>query len=411
MIKLSELIAPSFYAAHRDIESEKYTHYWFKGGRGSCKSSFISIEIVLGIMKDKNANAIVLRKVQSCIRDSVLEQMIWAIDAIDANDMWEKKISPPFCLIFKNTGQRIIFKGCDDPGKIKSTKFNNGYAKYIWYEEASEFDSIEEIRSINQSLMRGGEKFCVFYSYNPPQSIRCWINQETMKKRKDKKVYYSTYKTVPDGWLGEQFIIEAEHLKKTDRQAYEHEYMGKAIGTGGEVFRNIIIRKITTEEINNFDKIARGLDWGYASDPLHYSVNYYDSTRRRLFIFYEIHITGLSNLKAAEMIKTENTENGVVICDSSEPKSIAELNYFGVNAIGARKGAGSVEYGVKWLQNMEEIIIDPDRCPFTAKEFLEYELEKDKVGGFKGYFPDKNNHSIDAVRYSREFDMNMVKVR
>ena len=111
------------------------------------------------------------------------------------------------------------------------------------------------------------------------------------------------------------------------------------------------------------------------------------------------------------MIKKENKRNGTVICDSAEPKSIAELNYFGINAIGAKKGPGSIEYGIKWLQNMEKIVIDPERCPYTAKEFTEYELERDNGGNLRAHFPDKNNHAIDAVRYSRQFDMSMVKVR
>ncbi|MCJ7856447.1 PBSX family phage terminase large subunit [Lachnospiraceae bacterium NSJ-143] len=411
MPRLSELIAPSFYEAHRDIDEGRYTHYWFKGGRGSCKSSFISIEIILGIMRDKNANAIVLRKVHNSIRDSVFEQMLWAVEAVGADSLWEKKLSAPYTLVLKNTGQKVIFKGCDDPGKIKSTKFKKGYAKYIWFEEADEFSSMEEIRNINQSLLRGGERFCVFYSYNPPQSTANWINRESVKRREGKKTYSSTYKTVPTNWLGEQFFIEADYLRRTDKRAYEHEYLGKATGTGAEVFQNIELREITDEEINCFDKISRGLDWGYATDPLHYTVNYYDKTRRKLYIFYEIHMTGLSNIKAGEMIKKENKRNGTVICDSAEPKSIAELNYFGINAIGAKKGPGSIEYGIKWLQNMEKIVIDPERCPYTAKEFTEYELERDNGGNLRAHFPDKNNHAIDAVRYSRQFDMSMVKVR
>jgi len=411
MKKLSEIIAPSFFEAHRDIQENKYTHYFFKGGRGSGKSSFISIEIVLGIMKDKNANAVVMRKVQTSIRDSVLEQMIWAVNMLDAESLWDIKVSPPFMMVFKETGQKIVFKGCDDPSKIKSVKFNKGYVKYVWFEEADEFESLKEIRNINQSLLRGGKRFCVFYSYNPPESNKCWINIEVQKRQKGKKVYSSTYKTVPKEWLGEQFFIEAEHLKNTDRIAYEHEYLGKVTGSGGEVFRNIEIRKISNEEIKNFDRVSRGLDWGYAADPLHYTVNHYDKTRGRLYIFFEVQKQGLSNLAAAEIIKSENIKNGIVICDSAEPKSIAEMNYFGINAVGAKKGPGSVEYGIKWLQNLEKIVIDGERCPKTAKEFMEYELEKDSNGGFKAYFPDRNNHAIDAVRYSRQFDMSMVKVR
>jgi Phage terminase large subunit len=270
---------------------------------------------------------------------------------------------------------------------------------------------MEEIRTINQSLMRGGESFCVFYSYNPPKSQRNWVNEEMLKDRKDRIVHHSTYLTVPKDWLGEQFFIEAEHLKSVNETAYNHEYMGEVTGTGGAVFANITLREISSEEIKAFDRVARGLDWGYATDPFHYTVNHYDKTRRKLYIFYEIQLVGLSNRKAAEMVKAENKNNGLITCDSAEPKSIAEVSEYGLRVMGARKGPDSVDYGIKWLQDLEEIVIDPNRCPMTAKEFYGYELESDNNGGFKAKFPDKNNHSIDAVRYSRESDMKNVKVR
>jgi len=216
---------------------------------------------------------------------------------------------------------------------------------------------------------------------------------------------------VPSEWLGQQFLIEAEHLKNVKPMAYQHEYMGEVTGTGGEVFTNLTIREITDAEIALFDHIARGIDWGYAADPFHYTVNHYDKTRRRLYIYYEIQMLKLSNRKAAELVKAENKRNKLIICDSAEPKSIAEMLAYNLKVLGAKKGADSVEYGIKWLQDLEEIVIDPKRCPNTAREFLEYELEKDANGNFKGHFPDKNNHSIDAVRYSREFDMKIVKVR
>lgn len=160
-----------------------------------------------------------------------------------------------------------------------------------------------------------------------------------------------------------------------------------------------------------FDRIARGIDWGYASDPFTYTVNHYDRKRRRLYIFYEIYKVGLSNKKAYELIKQENKNNKIVVCDSAEPKSIAEMNSYGLRVIGAKKGPDSVEYGIKWLQDLEEIVIDPVRCPNTTREFNGYELEKDKYGEFKADFPDKNNHTIDAVRYSRESDMRSIKIR
>jgi PBSX family phage terminase large subunit len=362
------------------------------------------------MMKDPLANCVALRKVGMNLKDSVYEQLLWAITALGVDNFWHNGKSP-LELIYMPTGQRIIFRGADNPKKIKSTKFRKGYCKYVWYEEVDEFTGMEEIRTINQSLLRGGESFCVFYSYNPPKSQRNWVNEEVLKERADRLVHHSTYLTVPHNWLGEQFFTDAEYLKKINETAYRHEYLGEVTGTGGEVFTNLDIRRITDDEISHFDHISRGLDWGYASDPLHYTVNHYDKTRRRLYIFYEIHAVGMSNRKAAAMVKAENKANNEVVCDSAEPKSIAEINSYGVKAIGAKKGPDSVDYGVKWLQDLEKIVIDPVRCPETMKEFNGYELESDGNDGFKANFPDKNNHSIDAVRYSREFDMRNTKVR
>ena len=408
--KIEKLIAPAFKKVFEDLVKEKHTHYWLKGGRGSTKSSFISIQIINGIMADKNANCVALRKVGQNLKDSVCEQLQWAISALGVDNLWQGKVSP-LELIYIPTGQRIIFRGADKPKKIKSTKFRKGYCKYLWYEEVDEFNGMSEIRTINQSLMRGGDKFVVFYSFNPPKSQRNWTNIEMTEEREDKLVHHSTYLGVPKEWLGEQFIVEAEHLKNVNYESYAHEYLGEVTGTGGEVFTNITIRTISDEEIRMFDRIARGIDWGYASDPFTYTVNHYDRKRRRLYIFYEIYKVGLSNKKAYELIKQENKNNKIVVCDSAEPKSIAEMNSYGLRVIGAKKGPDSVEYGIKWLQDLEEIVIDPVRCPNTTREFNGYELEKDKYGEFKADFPDKNNHTIDAVRYSRESDMRSIKIR
>jgi PBSX family phage terminase large subunit len=410
MIDLADLISPSFYCVHHEIKEQNFTHYWLKGGRGSTKSSFISLEIILGIMNDKKANCVAMRKVGVNLKDSVFEQLRWAISALGMEKHWKATVSP-LQLLYLPNGAKILFRGADNPKKLKSTKFSHGYCKYIWYEEVDEFKGMEEIRTINQSLMRGGQGFCIFYSYNPPKSQKNWVNEEILKSREDRLIYHSTYLTVPQNWLGEQFFIEANHLKSVNPSAYNHEYLGEVTGTGGEVFTNLTIRTIADEEIKTFDKIARGLDWGYATDPFHYTVNHYDKTRRKLYIFYEIQQVGLSNRKAVELMKMENKNNGIITCDSAEPKSIAEVSDYDLRVIGAKKGPDSVGYGIKWLQDLEEIVIDPVRCPNTAREFNGYELEKDINGNFKAKFPDKNNHSIDAVRYSRESDMKNVRVR
>lgn len=406
-INLKKLIAKPFYSVHNDIKQGKHTHYWLKGGRGSTKSSFIAIEIILGMMRDAenglHTNGVALRKVGNNLKTSVHEQLLWAIDMLGVSHLWDSKTSPQ-SLTYIPTWQKILFRGADDPKKIKSIVFAKGYCKYIWYEELDEFAGMEEIRSINQSLMRGGEQFVVFYSYNPPQSVNNWVNAESQLTRPDRLVHHSTYLDVPPEWLGEQFIIEAEHLKKTKPENYAHEYLGEVTGTGGEVFRNVTIRPISDEEINSFWNIRRGLDFGYAIDPLSYGAMHYDRKKKRLYIFHEYYGVGISNRILAQHILSENRNNEPVYADSAEPKSINELRQYGCRINPVKKGPDSIDFGIKFLQDLEEIIIDDIRCPETAREFLTYELAKDANGNFKAGYPDINNHSIDMVRYALNFE-------
>lgn len=408
-VPLSNLIAPSFYDVHHALKEDLYTHYWLKGGRGSTKSSFISVEIILGMMRDPDANAVALRKIKENLRESVYEQLLWAIEVLGVSHLWHDSVSP-MSLTYIPTGQKIMFRGADKPKKVKSSKLRRGYIKYVWYEEVDEFSGMDDIRTINQTFLRGGPTFTVFYSYNPPKSQRNWVNAEVIDKRHDRLVHHSTYETVPRHWLGEQFFVEAEHLKKTKPDSYEHEYLGAVTGTGGEVFTNLTFREISDEEIAIFDRIKRGLDFGYAKDPLHYTVVHFDKTRRRLFIFHEIHKVGMKNSVAVTAIKKESGSRQIT-ADSAEPRTINEFRELGLNIVGAKKGPDSIEHGIKFLEDLEEIIIDPVRCPNTKREFYGYELEPDGNGGFKTGYPDRDNHSIDAIRYALEDEMRNARLR
>lgn len=401
-MNLSSIIAPSFYEVHKYLKQNKYTHYWLAGGRASTKSSFISIELILGMMLHPEANAVVLRKISNTLKDSVFNQLLWAIEKLGVEQYWTITKSP-LELTYIPYGNKILFRGSDDPQKLKSTKFRKGYCRYIWYEEVSEFFGMEEIRNINQTLMRGGEMFNVFYSYNPPKSVNNWVNAEALEVRDDKLFHKSTYLTVPREWLGEMFFIEANHLKQTNELAYRNEYLGEATGTGGAVFTNLTIREITDDEIKKFDKIYDGLDFGYAVDPACYVQVYFDKTRKKLYIFSEVYQVGLSNERLWEKIIEKKISRATITADSAEPKSIDKLNSLGkIYVKGAKKGPDSVEFGIRWLQDLEEIVIDNKRCPNTAREFGMYEYERDKYGEFKSKYPDANNHSIDAVRYAIE---------
>ncbi|OUS72988.1 terminase [Paenibacillus sp. MY03] len=408
MTRLSSIVAPSFFDVHKDIKQGLHTHYWLSGGRGSTKSSLVSVEIILGIMSDPLANAVVLRKVKDTLNESVKDQLIWAIESLGVSDYWDMP-ETKLVLTYKPTGQEIRFRGADKPKKIKSMKFAKGYTKFIWYEELDEFTSMEEIRMINQSLMRGGPKFIVFYTYNPPKSANNWVNTEKKLTRPDRLVHHSTYLTVPAEWLGHQFMVEANHLKETKPNAYEHEYLGIETGTGGEIFDNVQIRKISDEEIEDFWNIRRGLDYGYAVDPLSYNVMHYDRKLKRLYIYHELYKVGMSNYHLFEHISMENEKNEQIIADSAEPKSNNELMQYGLRVRGVKKGPDSIDYGIRFLQSLEAIIIDDMRCPETAREFLTYEYEKDANGNWKAGYPDKNNHSIDAVRYGLNDECMMFK--
>lgn len=402
-IKLSEIIAPPFYQIHKAIKNHDYTHFDLAGGRGSTKSSFISLEVPLLIKRNPNVHAIVLRKIGNTLRTSVFAQYQWAVSALGLDNEFTAHVSP-MEIIYKPTGQKILFFGADDAGKLKSIKLPFGYIGITHFEEKDQFAGREEIRTILQSTMRGGELFWNFESYNPPISRNNWANSDSLIKRPDRLSHKSTYQDVPKEWLGEQFFFEAETLKAQNERAYEHEYLGIATGTGGNVFENVVVRKITAEERKTFDRIHMGIDWGYYPDPFTWTKMHFDSNRRKLYIFDELRCYKLGNRATADKLTKDKkvTSQDLIIADSAEPKSVGDYREYGFMCRGADKGPGSVDYSIKWLQSLAEIIIDEDDCPNAAKEFLEYEYERTKDGTIISGYPDMNNHSIDGVRYALE---------
>lgn len=403
-VRLSETIAKPFWTVHQDVKRHGHTHYVCAGGRGSTKSSYISIEILLLMIQHPECNAVVLRKVGNTLRNSVYRQMEWALDVLHLTGQFKKTLNP-MEFVRKSTGQKILFLGVDDKSKIKSLKMPYGYVGICWYEELDQFSGMEEIRSVNQSLLRGGPLFWCFSSYNPPRSRDNWVNEEMLLDDPDRLVHHSSYMQVPADWLGPQFIEEAEKLKEKNNRAYRHEYLGEVTGTGGSVFENVKEMEFTADRMGWFDRRRYGLDFGFAVDPLAFISMHYDAKREELYIFDEIYQQKLKNSKAAEMIKARIGPSDVVWADAAEPKSIAEIRDTGIKIYGAKKGPDSVEYGIKWLQNLNAIYIDKRRCPNTYREFVSYEYEINRDGQYISAYPDKNNHAIDAVRYAMRQEM------
>ena len=400
-ICIYDSMAHTFWDLYDDLKRDGHAEYWLKGGRGSTKSSFISLVIVRGLLADLNANAIIYRKVGNTIKDSVYSQMLWAIDQLQLAPWFQAKVSP-FELIYKPTGQRVLFRGADDPLKSKSIKLQHGYFRYLWFEELSEFRGMEDIRTIKQSVFRGVDRGVTLYSYNPPKSAQNWVNTEALKSVTGRLVHHSTYLDVPKAWLKEAFISEAERLAQSNERAYRNEYMGEVTGTGGTVFDNLVLREISADEISGFSAVYAGMDFGWFPDPLHFVRCAYDPARRRLCIFDEYRTVKTSNADVYRILTEQKqlTAAEEVIADSAEMKSVNDMRSYGMRCVAATKGPGSVRASMRWLQALNEIIIDPARCPEAAKEFSQYEYERTRDGDYVDAYPDANNHAIDAVRYA-----------
>lgn len=399
-IRLSDKIGSAFYDVAHDVFRHGHTHYDFSGGRGSLKSSTVSVLVPLLLINNPGTHALVLRKVANTIRDSVYAQYIWAIGELGIAAYWEAKVSP-MELIYKPTGQKIMFRGADDPMKIKSIKVPFGYIAVTHFEEKDQFAGRAEIRTILQSTMRGGSKYWNFESYNPPISRDNWANKDSLEERTDRLCHKSTYLQAPPEWLGEQFLAEAEHLKATDERAYQHEYLGIPVGTGGNVFDNLELREITDEEIAQFDRIYQGVDWGWFPDPFAFIRLHYDRARETIYLMDEIYQNKLTNEASGNIIIQRGYKDAYITCDSAEPKSVADYRAMGLPAKAAVKGPGSVDYGMKWLQR-RKIVIDRKRTPNAYNEFVNYEYDRNKDGDIISGYPDENNHLIDATRYAVE---------
>ena len=428
-IPINDCIIPMYKPVLKDILEHKHRTYVFAGGRGSTKSSFIGEVIPLLLIQNPSCHAVCFRKIGNTIQNSIYSQIVWAIYKMGLEGFFHIPKTYGNPIVYEPTGQKIYFMGLDDPNKVKSIKPEFGYIGITWFEELDQFAGQNELRKVTQSTRRGGDKFWDFRSFNPPISKNNWANEyaescETDGRRKrNTLVIRNTYLDVPEDWLGEEFIEDAEELKEINERAYIHEYMGVAIGTGGDVFPNAedldmeqIIETSDWYDENNhlqhtkpmwqtFDQIYCGIDWGFAKDPFRFVKMHFDRKHLDLYIFDEY--TAIKTRNAVifdELYNQERkiTKEQLVIADSAEPKSVADFKAYGAFIREANKGPDSVRYGIKWLQGLRHIYIDKRRCPETYWEFVNYEYEQDRDGNFISAYPDVDNHSIDAVRYAME---------
>ncbi len=400
MVRLSDVLGPAFYELAGDVFRHGHTFYDLAGGRGSLKSSAVSLLVPLLLVQNPGTHALVMRKVGNTLRDSVFAQYMWAADKLGMGPLWGARLSP-LELIYRPTGQRILFRGADDPMKLKSVKAPFGYIAVTHFEEKDQFSGREEIRSILQSTMRGGERFWCFASYNPPLSRDNWANVDSAEEQPDRMCHRSTYLDAPRAWLGEAFFAQAERLKARDERAYRHEYLGEAVGTGASVFQKLEVRPIPEDEAGRMDRIFQGADWGWYPDKFAFLRTGYDAAQERIFLLDEYYVNFKSNRETAQWVRERGYGDYPVTCDSAEPKSIADWRDMGLPARGAVKGPGSVDYGFKWLQS-RTLVIDPARTPGAWREITRYEYARDREGNLVSGYPDRADHAISALRYAYE---------
>ena len=409
-LKISDLLTPRFYPLYSAWKSNKYTRLVCKGGRGSAKSTNIALILVVDLMQYP-INTICFRKVGETLRKSVYEQIKWAIKFLGVEEYFEYKLSP-LEIIYKERGNKFIFMGVDDPQKSKSIKEAQFPVARYWFEELAEFKNEDEVETVLNSIFRGklekGLIYKGFFSYNPPKMKHNWVNKKYNYSFIENNVYvhHSTYLENPH--ISEEFIKEAEAVKAKDETKYRLVYMGEPIGNGLVPFPNLEIREIEASEIAGLEKFRNGVDWGYGVDPLAFVRWGYDKKKGTIYALDEYYGVGLKNRNLANYILSKGYDE-LVMCDSAEPKSIDELKEYDISAWGAKKGAGSVEYGEKWLSDLEAIVIDPKRTPNISREFEMIDYDTDREGNPLPRLCDSNNHTIDATRYAFSNDMKKGK--
>jgi len=421
-VRVSEIIPKPFHKAYSAIRSKKITWVVEKGGRGSGKSYNTPIAMAIEMMREPQ-NMLCMRKVANTLQESVYNQVITALEKLEVEHYWKFKKSP-LQIIYKPTQCYFLFRGADDPSKLKSIKSRTYPLTTLWIEEAAEFRNEDEVRTITNSILREklpeNMRYKLILTYNPPKSRLHWLNKkyESGRKIENTFIHHSTYLDNP--YLSEQSLQEIEYIKRTDERRYKWEYLGEPLGDGLQPFNNLIFRKISDEEIKKFDKIRQGLDWGYAS-PLAWTrahfekyietVNGLPVEKRRVYIFGEIHKTQMQAEDLAKEVISKGWQDLPVITDTNNKDGNFILQKSGIKVRPVSKGKGSVEAGETAMASINEIIIDDTRCPKTADEFENAVYISNKDGTVIRSEIAEPKHSIDSLRYGLEDDLKVINAK
>lgn len=370
-----------------------------KGSRASKKSKTTALKIIYRMMQPqyREANAIVFRKTYRTLKDSCFSDLRWAIHRFEVDDFWETRLSP-LEITYKPTGQKILFRGLDDPLKVTSISVDKGYLCWAWLEEAYELLKEEDFDMIDESI-RGAIPDPLYkqwiITFNP-WNEKHWIKRRFFGRQDDNILAMTTnYKC--NEWLDTSDLKLFEDMRLHNPRRYRVAGLGDWGIVEGLIYENWIERSFTLDDIRHCQTIC-GLDFGYTNDPTAFLIGFIDQDAKKIYIWDEIYKKGLTNRMIYQEILDAGYAKEKITADSAEPKSIDELREFGLRVHGARKGRDSINNGIQYIQDYQ-IIVHP-RCVNFLTEINNYTWDSNKFGDRINVPIDDFNHLMDALRYA-----------
>lgn len=404
------MILPTNKVYLPDIVGKGYGAFWrfkgrykvVKGSRASKKSSTQSLKVIMEIMENTCVNWLVVRKTERTLRDSCFAQLKWAMRQLKVERYFKCSVSP-LEITYIPTGQKILFRGLDDPLKVTSITVEVGALCRLWIEEAYEIMSEDAFNRLDESIrgqLPNGMYHQVVLTFNP------WSDRHWLKKRffdePSENVLALTTNYMCNEFLGESDLALFEEMKKNPKR-YKVAGLGEWGVVDGLVYENWKEQDFSIDEVRKLPEVKAifGLDFGYTTGPTALFCGVVDAAERRLYVFDELYERALTNRAIAERVQRLGYAKEAIIADCAEPKSITELREFGLTrARASKKGADSILNGVQRIQDYE-IIVHP-RCVNFLTEISQYQWEKDRFGKYTGKPEDDNNHLMDAMRYAFE---------
>lgn len=391
-----------------EIVGKGYKAFWHfkgryrvvKGSRASKKSKTTALWFIWNMMKHPDANTLVVRKTFRTLKDSCYKELKWAVKRLKVEHLWDFTLSP-LEATYKPTGQKIYFRGLDDPLKVTSIAVDVGCLCWMWIEEAYEIMKEDDFNILDESI-RGecpeGLFKQITITFNP-WNERHWLKKRFFDAEADPDILAITTNYMCNEWLDAADLKVFETMKKKNPRRYAVAGLGGWGIVDGLVYENWKEQAFTLDDIKNCES-AVGLDFGYTNDPSAFFVGFIDKENKKLYVWDEIYQKGMSNRKIFDEITAAGYAKEKITGDSAEPKSIDELKGYGLRIKGAEKGKDSIKNGIQWIQDLE-IIIHP-RCVNFLTEISNYTWDKDKFGTALNVPIDDFNHLMDAMRYALE---------